>query len=572
MDIFEVKKIITEGIFKAVIKLGVPQAEKIVLEAPTTFGFGDYSCNVAMKLAKSLKKNPLTIAEKIKSACEKNESVNQIVDQISIAPPGFINFWLKKQTLLDLCQSLYQFKKTGKKIMVEYSSPNPNKPLHLGHARNQALGMAMGNILKYLGNEVIFANWINNRGVAICKAMWGYIKKPKISWQESLTDWLKNSADWPQPQVKPDHFVMDFYVLAEKAEKADEKVKLEFLAMLAEWEKGNPGVKKLWQTIVNWVYQGWKETYSKQHCLFDHWYFESDFYELGKKLISEKKEAGIFYQDENGAVKANLSKYGLPDKVLIRSDGTSIYITPDLALAKRKFDDYDLEKSIYVVGCDQELYFKQLFAILDLLGVAGVDKCQHLAFGMVNLTSGKMSTREGTVVLLDDLIADLSQKLQEKNPDQEISEKLAICAIDYMLLKNNLRQEIAFDPVKSIDTEGNTGIYLQYSLVRAKSVLKKIGDRKIFVGEINPNAEESALLRTLFKFPEVVMTAGDNLAPNLICNFLFDLCQKFNNFYAKHRIIEGEEINPLRVLLAERTEEVLRIGMELLNLPVIEKM
>lgn len=294
----------------------------------------------------------------------------------------------------------------------------------------------------------------------------------------------------------------------------------------------------------------------------------------------------VFYKDENGTIKANLEKYNLPDKVLIRSDGTSIYITPDLALAKHKFQDFNLDKSIYVVGADQELYFKQLFSILDILGFASVSACHHLAYGMVNLTTGKMSTREGTVVLLDDVISDLTKKLQEKNSDEAISEKIAICAINYMMLKSGTKQEISFDPVKSVEIQGNTGPYLQYTLVRTKSVLQKItnylprgkaGELLItnFLNNLTIkqfNNEEINLLRTLYKFPEIVESAAENYAPNLLCNFLYDLSQKFNLFYGKHRIIDGEEINEFRVFLTQKVGETLKKGMEILNLPIVEKM
>lgn len=599
MSAFEIKKQITNVIYEATKEYGI-SVDQIFLEHPEVESFGDYFCNVAMRLSKSLKRSPMSIAEEIKDNLYRLQTTDYklIVDKVDVVKPGFINFWIKKEALLETIKTPYEFAHTGKKIMVEYSAPNPNKPLHLGHARNNALGMAMGGILKFLGNEVIFANWINNRGVAICKAMWGYLyvnsklkgQSSKFDWRTEIDNWFENKEKWQQPNKKSDHYVMDFYVEAEKAEKEDENVKKEFLEMLAMWEHGDEKVRELWKMIVGWAYEGWKETYKKQNCLFDKWYFESDFYLEGKEIIQKKLDEKVFYKDENGTIKANLEKYNLPDKVLIRSDGTSIYITPDLALAKHKFRDFNLDKSIYVVGADQELYFKQLFSILDILGFASVSACHHLAYGMVNLTTGKMSTREGTVVLLDDVISDLTKKLEERNSDEMISEQIAICAINYMMLKSGTKQEISFDPIKSVEIQGNTGPYLQYTLVRTKSIQNKIHPRPPFggtgsggdpgldsrfhgndkIGELNN--EEVSLIRTLYQFPEVVQIAAENYAPNLLCNFLYDLAQKFNLFYAKHRIIDEDKTNEFRLFLTQKTGEVLESGMKILNLPVVEKM
>jgi len=593
MTVFEIKEKITKAIFEAAKEHEI-SINQISLEHPQVESFGDYSCNIALRLSKTLHKSPINIANEIKENLYRQQTTDYklVVDKVDVVAPGFINFWIKKEVLLETIKTPFEFPKTGKKVMVEYSAPNPNKPLHLGHARNNALGMAMGGILKFLGNDVIFANWINNRGVAICKAMWGYLyvnskfkdQSSKFDWKIEINNWFENKENWPLPDKKSDHFVMNFYVAAEKAEKENENFKNEFLEMLGDWEKNEEKVRKLWEVIVGWAYEGWKKTYEKQNCIFDKWYFESDFYLEGKEIIQKKFEEKVFYKDENGTIKANLKKYNLPDKVLIRSDGTSIYITPDMALAKRKFEEFNLDKSIYVVGADQELYFKQLFSILDILGFASVSKCHHLAYGMVNLTTGKMSTREGTVVLLDNVIFDLTKKLQERNSDEAISEKIAICAINYMMLKNGTKQEISFDPIKSVEIEGNTGAYLQYTLVRTKSVINKIG----FVGvhncephgaqnfvplqQNNLNTEEVGLIRTLYQFPEVVQAAAENYAPNLLCNFLYDLAQKFNLFYGKHRIIEGETINEFRLFLTKKTGEILTRGMEILNLPIVEKM
>jgi len=519
-------------------------------------------------------KNPTGFAKKLQEKLKKNISEKSLIGNIKAVGP-YLNFYLNhknfnKLTLTEILKHKDKFgkgKRKNKKIMIEYSAPNPNKPLHLGHLRNDSIGMAVANILDFFGYDVIKANLINDRGIHICKVMVAYEKFAKDKTPES-------------ENKKPDHFVGDLYVLFSK--KSNQELIEEARKMLKKWENGDKKIIALWKKIVNWSIKGIKETYKKFGSEFDVWFFESDFYKKAKPIINMGMKKGIFKMSDKGII-ADLSKHNLPNKVIVRPDGTSIYITNDLALTKYKFEKYKLDKSIWCVASEQNLYFKQLFKIFELLGFSWAKKCYHLSFGMVNLTTGKMKSREGKVVDADNLINDVvnlaKNEIKKRNPKLDGNElenralKIAVGAIKYYLLNVDITKDITFDPKKAISFEGDTGPYLQYTYARACSILRKAGKKhcKNVRFELLKNEIELDIIKKLSKFPIVIEDSARDMKPNYIANYLLDLAATFNEFYHKMRVI-GSNLEKERLTLTKAVAIVLQQGLSLLGIPVLKEM
>lgn len=582
--------------------------EDLHIDHPGDQERGDYTAYIAMHLVREIKTSPLTLANNIVDRFRKK--LPKYLSKVEAVNPGFINFWLNNDYLLNGVEKILLEKENfgkcnygkGKKVMIEYSQPNPNKPMHIGHARNNFLGMSLGEIYNHADYKTVRVNWINDRGVHIMKSMWGYlmfgIKDEKMrnindKWQNRLNLWSKQPELWLTPsniKEKPDFFVLNYYMSAEEAIEKDNHLEDQAREMLAEWENNNEKVLKIWQVMNNWAYEGWKITYEEERVEFDDWFYESSLYRHGKEIVLTNLNKGLFYKDANGSIKVSLKKYSLPDKVLLRSDGTSIYITPDLSLAEVKFKKYKIDKSVYVVGADQKLYFQQLFAILDLIGFANISQCYHLAYGMVYLPEGKMSSRKGRIILADDVLVELTKlatkvieesKIGKGTEDKtHIAKQMALAALKYGMLKYNTLADIYFDTEKSITLSGESGPYLQYTFARAKSVLTKNLKLKtknknfkfsVFSFQLLP--EELSILRTFYKFPEVVLSAAQNYAPNLVCNYLYDLAQKFNTFYGKLPILKaGDESGELRLKITKATAQVLKNGLYLLGIESPERM
>ncbi len=363
------------------------------------------------------------------------------------------------------------------------------------------------------------------------------------------------------------------------------KAKEEIDQMLRDWEKGEPKIRKLWQQMVGLTYQGWKQTYQRQGCYFDKWFYESDLYQRGKELIFQGLKKGIFYRHSDGSIRANLDKFNLPEKVLLRSDGTSIYITGDLALAEEKERWFSPDLSIYCVGAGQQLYFQQLFAIIQLLGIAPVEKLFHLSYGMVNLKTGKMSSREGSVVYADDLMDELKEKALNKikavkiskiskKEEDGVAEKVAQAAFKYGILKYSRNSEILFDPQESLSLEGNSGPYLLYTYARCQSVLEKSKEKELEIEpELQLNSLERNISRHLSHFPYVLETAAGEFSPSILAKYLFELAEKYNSFYNSYPIIKAEKSSRhLRLLITQATRVVLKAGLALLGIEVINRM
>lgn len=519
----------------------------------------------------TIKEQPSSLAERFIKSVESGKRFN-LIGKIEVQGP-YINFFIKQdvfakkivEEIID-SEGCYGSKNKNKKtVVVEYSQPNTNKPLHIGHMRNDSIGMSISHILEYAGNNVIKCSILNDRGIHICKSMlaykkWGGASTPKTA------------------KKKSDHFVGDYYVLYEQKTKENEELQKEIGEMLRKWESGDREVLALWKKMNAWAIAGFKKTYKIYGSEFDTWFYESKIYKKARAIIDEGWAKSIFVKDPDGAIFAKLESHGLPNKYIIRSDGTSTYLAQDLPLAKIKFEKYKFEKSIHVVASEQNLYFKQLFKVLELLGYEWAKNCIHLSYGLVNLPSGKMKSREGTVVDADDLIkeiTDLAHKEMKKRypklPEAEIKKrslKIALAAIKYYFLKIETARDMLFVPNEAISFEGNTGPYLLYTYARCKSLLRK-ATKKMKTGKTT--GKEFPLIKKLSQFPEVVDDAAQSLKPHMITNYLFELATLFNEYYHNEKII-GSENEESKLGLVKATSMVLKNGLHLLNIDTLEKM
>lgn len=478
-------------------------------------------------------------------------------------------------------------------VMVEYSSPNTNKPLHLGHVRNNLLGYSLSEILKACGNRVVKTNIVNDRGIHICKSMLAWKK-----WGEGVTP---ESAG-----KKGDHLIGDFYVLFDKHYKAELKelmekgmsqeeaekaspLMLEAREMLRRWEQKDTEIRSLWEMMNEWVYAGFDETYKRMGVDFDKIYYESNTYLEGKEKVLEGLEKGIMYRKEDNSVWADLTDAGLDHKLLLRSDGTSVYMTQDIGTAKLRYQDYPIDKMIYVVGNEQNYHFQVLSLLLDRLGFKWGKDLVHFSYGMVELPEGKMKSREGTVVDADDLMDEMVNSAREVSKElgkldgctaeeaDAISEIVGLGALKYFLLKVDPRKNMTFNPKESIDFNGNTGPFIQYTYARIRSVLRKASDAGFGMGDyadVEPNEKEISLIQRLADFPSVVSEAGKTYSPALIANYVYDLVKEYNQFYHDYSIMreENENVRSLRLCLSDCTARVISSGMSLLGIKVPERM
>lgn len=579
-------------------------AKGVVLSYPPTLEMGDYASNAGLVLAKQLKMSPKEVAERLVAAISNFQFLISNEFQIPKSPisnlqilGGFVNFTLKPevwapQVLSEISEQKTEYgkSKTDKpeKIMVEYLSPNTNKPLHLGHLRNGVTGVAVINILSASGQSVMKAEIINDRGVHICKAMlayqlWGEVATPELSGK------------------KPDHFFGDWYVrFAQEAEK-DPTLNDRAQEMLQKWEAGDVEVRQLWLKVRQWVLDGWKQTEDVLGFTFDKVYFESEVYQLGKDVIEDGLAKGVFHKNEKGNVVFDLSpeQFGTDEEgnpkviTVLRADGTSLYYTQDLGLQTSRVAEYHLDRIVHVVGSEQNFYFQALFAMFKALGYAWADKLYHLSYAMVYLPEGKMKSREGTVVDADNLIAQMTALAKEeiesriKDPETGMPEIelmtraqiIALGAIKFYMLKQKPTTDIYFDPKESISFEGNTGPYCLYTYARSKSILRA-GETEnskqkteISYEELN-SAEERNLIRQLEAFPEIIKRAAEEYNPALITTFIFETCQAFNTFYTKHQVMkaESEIIKNARLHLVEATAQVIKNGLSVLGIETVEEM
>ncbi len=556
---------------------------------------------VVFPLLKLSRKKPEDTAQEIGAYLKEN---NDMVVSFNVIK-GFLNLtiaskvWLQLLNSIDACEK-YGFKEvtdSSPLVMIEYSSPNTNKPLHLGHVRNNLLGYALANINEAVGNRVVKTNIVNDRGIHICKSM--------LAWQKY------GHGETPESSGKKgDHLVGDYYVSFDQHYKkeieelkgkglsqaeAEEQSTLmkEARQMLIQWEQGDPAVRELWNMMNGWVYEGFDETYKRLGVSFDKIYYESDTYLVGKEEVEEGLAKGVFYQKEDHSVWADLSAEGLDQKILLRADGTSVYMTQDIGTAKLRFKDYPINKMIYVVGNEQNYHFQVLSVLLDKLGFEWGKSLVHFSYGMVELPEGKMKSREGTVVDADDLIEEMIQTAKESSielgrldsyTEEEITEVAKIVglgALKYFILKVDARKNMTFNPKESIDFNGNTGPFIQYTHARICSVFRnaaKMGvnysQAKKDLDSVELNEKEMSLIQQLSDFGDTVLQSANEYNPSLIANYIYDLVKEYNQFYHEYSILreENEAKRNFRLLLSANVAKIVRQGMNLLGIDVPERM
>lgn len=554
-----------------------------LLETPPDSKLGDLSFP-AFKLCKEMKCKPTEAAKKVKERLK----VPKGVEKVEVIGP-YVNFFFKKGDVAKqvLEEVLKQKEKYGrsdegkkKKIMVEYSAPNTNKPLHIGHLRNGSLGMAISNILENAGYKMVRANLINDRGIHICKSMLAYKK-----WGNGKT---------PESEgVKSDRFVGDYYVKFSQEAEKNPGLNDEAQEVLKKWEAGDRETIALWKKMNKWVLDGMKKTYKEFGSEFDKWIFESKFFGNAKQVIEEGLKKGLFEREEDGAIIARLEQHGISDKTVLRADGTSLYITNDLIATKYKFEAYKLTGAYWVVGNEQNHYFKQLFLIFKLLGYKWADNCVHLSYGMVTLPEGKLKSREGKVVDADDLIAEMKE-IAEKEvrarygglKEEEIAKRakiIALGAVKFFLLRTDSTKEVLFDPKKAISFEGESGPYVMYAYARGKSILKKAPKSALKGAKTGSKADfsllqeekEKQLVKLLGGFPTTLEQVVKNHSPHSLCQYLLELAASFNSYYHDVPVLKGVKDAKLiaaRAALVEATCIVLKKGLNLLGVNVLEEM
>jgi arginyl-tRNA synthetase len=589
-----VESVIKSHIINTVKELYPDIPENLVQIQKTRKEFeGDYTL-VIFPFLKWSGKSPEQTAKDLN---DRLLTYTDIIDNTNIVK-GFLNiklkpsFWLGKLSEYLDDKNFGSFVPTGKRFMVEYSSPNTNKPLHLGHIRNILLGWSVSKILEACGHEVIKVNLVNDRGIHICK---------------SMVAWL-NFANGETPETsgkKGDHLVGDYYVKFDKEYKSQIKelvnkgleqteaenaapVFVEAREMLRKWESKDPETIALWKKMNGWVYAGFDETYNKLEVSFDKIYYESNTWVLGKKIVEEGLSKGIFFKKDDGSVWIDLTDEGLDQKLLLRNDGTSVYMTQDLGTAEQRFDEYGFDKLIYVVGNEQNYHFQVLKLILLKLGHEWSNDIHHLSYGMVELPEGKMKSREGTVVDADDLIEEMIRTAREvseelgklnemtDNEADNIVSMIGLGALKYFILKVDPKKTMLFNPKESIDFNGNTASFIQYTHARIKSVLRK-NDGMFSTNEMKraiPDGKELDLIKLMETFPDTVKLAGESFSPALIANYIYDLAKEYNQFYHDYPILKEENIanRNMRLAISHQIAEILKKGMYLLGINVPDKM
>ena len=581
--------------------------EKMVQMQKTKKEFEGHLTLVVFPFLKMSRKGPEQTAQEIGEYLKANEPAVAAFNVIK----GFLNLTIASATWIELLNEiqadeqygLVKATETSPLVMIEYSSPNTNKPLHLGHVRNNLLGNALANIVAANGNKVVKTNIVNDRGIHICKSM--------LAWKKY------GNGETPETSGKKgDHLVGDYYVSFDKHYKAElaelmtgftaqgmsddeAKAKAEAASplmqeareMLVKWEAGDPEVRGLWEMMNNWVYAGFDETYKKMGVSFDKIYYESNTYLEGKEKVMEGLEKGFFFKKEDGSVWADLTAEGLDHKLLLRGDGTSVYMTQDIGTAKLRFADYPIDKMIYVVGNEQNYHFQVLSILLDKLGFEWGKTLVHFSYGMVELPEGKMKSREGTVVDADDLMEEMISTAKETSQElgkldgltqeeaDDIARIVGLGALKYFILKVDARKNMTFNPKESIDFNGNTGPFIQYTYARIQSVLRKAAESGIVIPEQIPagielSEKEEGLIQMVADFAAVVKQAGEDYSPSIIANYTYDLVKEYNQFYHDFSILreENEAVKVFRIALSANVAKVVRLGMNLLGIEVPSRM
>lgn len=604
----KIEQQLTAAVASAIKTLyGQEAAENQIQLQKTKKEFEGHLTLVVFPLLRISRKKPEDTAREIGEYLAANSPLIEKYNAVN----GFLNLTISSSSWIGLLLDIHHDAQYGivapteesPLVMIEYSSPNTNKPLHLGHVRNNLLGWALANVIAANGNKVVKTNIVNDRGIHICK---------------SMLAWLKyGNGETPETSGKKgDHLIGDYYVAFDKhyreqvaeltakfqAEGLDEETAkqraereapliVEAHKMLVKWEQGDPEVRGLWKRMNEWVYAGFDETYKNLGVSFDKIYYESDTYLEGKKVVLKGLENNLFFKKEDGSVWADLTKDGLDEKLLLRADGTSVYMTQDIGTAKLRFQDYPINKMIYVVGNEQNYHFQVLSILLDRLGFEWGKSLVHFSYGMVELPNGKMKSREGTVVDADDLIAEMVSQARQTSDEMgkftdmseeeknEIARIVGMGALKYFLLKVDARKNMLFNPAESIDFNGNTGPFIQYTYARIRSVLRKAAEAGVTVPEELPNdielsLKEEEIVQHIADFAAVVKQAGTDYSPNTIANYCYDLVKEYNQFYHDFSILKetDEKKKLFRLVLSANVAKVIRLGMGLLGIEMPERM
>ena len=603
-----IEEILTSAIVKGISSLynADIKTQQVQIQKTRPEFEGNFTLVVFPYLRLSHKK-PEETAQEIGEWLIQNESA---VEKFNVVK-GFLNLVISSSYWIKVLENIHSDNNYGKKeatqtsplVMIEYSSPNTNKPLHLGHVRNNLLGWSISKIVAANGNKVVRTNIVNDRGIHICKSMLAWLK-----WG--------NNATPESTGKKGDHLIGDYYVAFDKhyreevkelsaqyvangmkeeeaKAKAEQEAPLikEAHAMLVKWENNDKEVRSLWEKMNSWVYAGFDETYKALGVSFDKIYYESQTYLVGKEEVEKGLEQGLFSRHEDGSVWANLEKEGLDEKLLLRKDGTSVYMTQDIGTAKLRFQDFPIDKMIYVVGNEQDYHFKVLSILLDKLGFKWGKDLVHFSYGMVELPNGKMKSREGTVVDADDLVEEMINtarktseelgKFQEMSKEEkdDIARIVGMGALKYFLLKVDAKKNMMFNPEESIDFNGNTGPFIQYTYARIRSVLRKAAEENLsipdtFTENLNISAKEQNLIQRLAEYSTIVQQAGEEYSPSIIANYCYDLVKEFNQFYHDFSILKEENasLKQFRLMLSANVAKVIKSGMDLLGIEVPERM
>ncbi|MBN2273408.1 MAG: arginine--tRNA ligase [Bacteroidales bacterium] len=596
----KIEKLISQVLIKGIPELyGQPVSQEMIQLQKTNKEFEGDITLVVFPLLKISGKSPEATGQDLGVYLENN-----IEDIIKfIVYKGFLNMVVSDRYYLEFMNRVCRYNEYGfsakdtdaETVMVEFSSPNTNKPLHLGHIRNNLLGNSVCNIIKAAGKKVVRTNLVNDRGIHICKSM--------LAWQKWGNGETPESAG-----KKGDHLVGDYYVmfdqqcklqvadLISQGKSRDEAEKtaplmLEVQEMLRKWESGDAEVYALWKTMNDWVYEGFEETYRRLGIGFDKIYYESDTYLVGRDTVLEGLKNGLFYRHKDGSVWVDLKTEGLDEKVLLRADGTSVYITQDIGTAQERKNDFHPDRMVYVVGNEQNYHFKVLRLVLDKLGFSWAKTLYHLSYGMVELPEGKMKSREGTVVDADDLMDEMIKTAREMSYDLGKLEKLSpeekedtftmigLGALKYYILKVDPVKNMTFNPRESIDFDGNTGPFIQYTHARIKSVFRKAEENNIKLPEqailtIALNEKEKNIMKITHDFPEIIINSAETYNPSLIANFIYDLAKEYNQFYHDFSILKepDPEVRAMRLMLSDLTAKVINSGMGLLGIQVPDRM
>ncbi|CAD7809803.1 Arginine--tRNA ligase [Chryseobacterium aquaeductus] len=584
-----IKDIIEQKLVNIILNVYQLKDIKLEIQENKTEFEGDFTI-VTFPLVKQLKKNPESIAVELGQALTEQ---TELLESFNVVK-GFLNIKVQNQFFVDqlktVTENFSNVEKKNETVMVEYSSPNTNKPLHLGHVRNNLLGFSVAQILKEDGYDVIKSQIINDRGIHICKSM--------LAWEKF------GKGETPETDhMKGDKFVGNYYVefdknykkeiaelveqgISEDQAKKDAPLIKEAQKMLLDWENGDEKVRNLWKEMNSWVYEGFNQTYKRLGVDFDQVQYESNTYILGKDLIQEGLDKGVLFQKEDGSVWCDLTDEGLDQKLLLRSDGTSVYMTQDLGTAVERFKENNLQKLIYTVGNEQDYHFQVLFKILKKLGYEWADHLFHLSYGMVELPNGKMKSREGTVVDADELMQDMFDIAKSKSEelgklenftDEEKNlnyESIGIGALKYFMLKVDPKKKMLFNPEESIDFNGNTGPFIQYTYARIQSLLAKAEYSKKEISQVVLNNFEKELIMQLANYKTVVSRAAESLSPALVANYLYEVVKTYNSFYQNNPIMiqEDENVKQLRLELSDLAAKTIKKSLSLLGIGTVNRM